>query len=333
MVGWRIISSEEDLKNWDKHLQSFEDYNYCQTITWGEYRSFFGWKPYRWVVVTDLGVVKGLMQGLVRSYPGGLGVMWVPGGPVGEISVWNQEMMKIVLQSTGLKRLYCRISPYRSFDVADTEILKTQGWRKTSTPLLSGMSLLYKAGGDEQSRLQSCSKNWRHNLRRCRKYNLLFNHWSPPDVDQLMAVYQEMEAYKEIRQQHSREELAKILELFGKGIVVYRCLDERGDLIAFRGCLIMGNKAWDLLAATTVKGRSFYASYQLFWQLIDHCQREGVTSYDMGGIDPKNNEGVYHFKKGTGAQEIKYLGEWEWATSEIMRLGSNFAIRHRGGRL
>jgi lipid II:glycine glycyltransferase (peptidoglycan interpeptide bridge formation enzyme) len=333
MVGWRIISSDKDLKNWDKHLQSFEEYNYCQTITWGNYRSFFGWKPYRWAIITDQGEVKGLMQGLVRGYPGGFGVIWVPGGPIGEIAAWNQEMMNIVLQSTDLKKLYCRLSPYRSFRTTDTDILKRQGWRRTSTPLLRGLSLLYDTDRDEESRLQACSKNWRHNLRRSRNYKLFFNHWNSPDVDQLLAVYREMEAYKEIRQQHSREELEKMLELFGKEIVVYRCLDERGDLVAFRGCLIIGNKAWDLLAATTIKGRSFYASYQLFWQLIDHCQREGVISYDMGGIDPENNKGVYHFKKGTGAKEIRYLGEWEWSNSEMFRKVANWGIRYKARRL
>jgi lipid II:glycine glycyltransferase (peptidoglycan interpeptide bridge formation enzyme) len=329
VVGWRLLSSQEDIKSWDNNLKRFEDYNYCQTIAWGDYRSFFGWRPYRWAAYTDKGEVKALMQGLIRNYPGGFGIMWVPGGPIGDIASWNQEMKNVILQSTGLKRLYCRFNPFRLYRPADTNILETQGWRRTSTPLLSGLSMLYEVDRDEESRLQSCSKNWRHNLRRSQKYDLSFNHWNSPDVDRMMAIYNEMETYKDIRQQYSREELEKIFELFGNRIIVYSCIDERGDLIAFRGCMVFGNKAWDLFAATTVKGRNLYASYQLFWKLIDHCKAKGVTAYDMGGIDPKKNEGVYHFKKGTGAQEIKYLGEWEWATSEIMRLGSNFAIRHR----
>jgi lipid II:glycine glycyltransferase (peptidoglycan interpeptide bridge formation enzyme) len=53
----------------------------------------------------------------------------------------------------------------------------------------------------------------------------------------------------------------------------------------------------------------------------------------MGGIDPENNKGVYHFKKGTGAKEIRYLGEWEWSNSEMFRKVANWGIRYKARRL
>jgi lipid II:glycine glycyltransferase (peptidoglycan interpeptide bridge formation enzyme) len=83
-----------------------------------------------------------------------------------------------------------------------------------------------------------------------------------------------------------------------------------------------------LLAATTEIGRRLYASYALVWQLLQHCQKLGVIEYDFMGIDPKNNSGVYNFKKGTGAEFIEYLGEWDWATSNILRWGANGMVRH-----
>jgi hypothetical protein len=149
----------------------------------------------------------------------------------------------------------------------------------------------------------------------------------------MMDIYNDLQDYKNISEQYSCRELVKIFEIHGKRIVLYCCTDGDGDLVAFRGCTHIGEKAWDLFAATTVKGRNLYASYPLFWKLIEHCRNIGITSYDMGGIDPQANEGVYHFKKGTGSKEIEYLGEWEWATSDLMRLAVNVAIRHKKGKI
>jgi lipid II:glycine glycyltransferase (peptidoglycan interpeptide bridge formation enzyme) len=328
-----MLSAQEALTIWDLNLTRFEDYSYSQTRSWGDYRGCFGWQPYRWAAFTDMDKITAMMQGLLRKYPGGFGILWVPGGPVGDISAWNRDLQQMIVKTTGIKRLYCRISPTRSYRAADALALKSQGWIRSYQPMLSGMSMLYQCGEDEQSRLESCSGNWRHNLRRSRKFSLSIERWSPPNIDSMMDIYNNLQEYKDISEQYSRRELDKIFEIFGDKIVLYCCTDEMGDLIAFRGCALIGEKAWDLFAATTVKGRNLYASYPLLWKVIEHCINAGITSYDMGGIDPHMNEGVYHFKKGTGAKEIEYLGEWEWAASETMRFAVNCAIRYKAGRI
>ena len=333
MVKWTLLSSEDALADWDANLIRFQDYSYSQMRSWGDYRGCFGWQPCRLAAFNDTGEITAMMQGLLRKYSGGFGILWVPGGPVGDISAWNRELQQTIVKATGIKRLYCRITPTRSYRAADAIALKSQGWSRTCQPMLSGMSMLYQCGEEEQSRLKSCSGNWRHNLRRSQKFNLSIKRWSPPNIDTMIAIYSELQEYKVISEQYSRHELDKIIEIFGDKIVLYCCTDETGDLIAFRGCALIGEKAWDLFAATTAKGRNLYASYLLFWTLIEHCSNTGVALYDMGGIDPHMNEGVYHFKKGTGAKEIEYLGEWEWATSETMRFAANCAIRYKIGRI
>jgi len=333
MVEWRLLSHLEELKSWDINLIRFADYNYCQTLAWGDYRACFGWEPYRWAAYAENGEIRALMQGLLRTYPGRIGILWVPGGPIGDIETWNQALKDTVIQTIGIKRLCFRISPARTYCADDALILKSQDWSRSLHPLLSGMSMLYDVEKDEQNRLKNCSTNWRHNLRRSSKNNLSVSLFTNPDIDTIMRIYRTMETYKDIGQQYSRQELEKIFDVFKDKMVFYGCTDEAGELIAFRGCAFLGTKAWDLFAATTVKGRNLYASYPLFWKLIEHCSNSGIALYDMGGIDPHMNKGVYYFKKGTGAKGIEYLGEWEWATSEMMRFAANWAIRYKNGRL
>ena len=42
-----------------------------------------------------------------------------------------------------------------------------------------------------------------------------------------------------------------------------------------------------------------------------------------------NNPGVYNFKKGTGATQVEYIGEWEWASSGLVRYFANFVIKYK----
>ena len=55
----------------------------------------------------------------------------------------------------------------------------------------------------------------------------------------------------------------------------------------------------------------------------------------LGGIDPVHNRGVYEFKRQTGAREVELLGQWDWASSPLVRWLGNQVIRQKGviGRL
>lgn len=333
MVTWKLLSRDEGIELWDKKLLEFEDFTHSQTFGWGEYRSAFGWRPYRWEATDQQGKTIAMLQGLLRVYPGKTGLLWAAGGPVGDISACGEEMMRTVVATTGMKRLYCRVNLARPYSATDALALHSNGWKRTLSPLLSGMSMHYDPSLAEETRLAECTKNWRHNLRRSDKYGLSMHLWGNPDIDRMYDIYCSMQDYKNLPQQFSRDELKSIFGQLGKNIVLYRCDDETGEAVSLRGCVTFGTKAWDMFAATSIKGRKLYASYGLFWRLMRHCHESGVKFYDMSGIDPKGNPGVYDFKKGTGAHPLEYLGEWEWASSEWLRWGVNLMIRRRGGGL
>jgi len=333
MVTWKLLSQDEALESWDEKLFRFDDFTHSQAFGWGEHRSAFGWRPCRWQATDEQGNVKAMLQGLLRIYPGKTGLLWAAGGPVGDLSCCGDEMMRAVMATTGAKRLYCRVNLARAYSAEDALLLRSMGWKRALAPILSGMSMSYDPSVAEEIRVATCTKNWRHNLRRSEKYGLSMHLWENPDIDRMYDIYSSMQDYKQLAQQFSREELKSIFRQLGKNIVLYRCDDETGEAVSLRGCLMFGGKAWDMFAATSVKGRKIYASYGLFWRLMRHCQEAGVSFYDMSGIDPKGNPGVYDFKKGTGALPLEYLGEWEWASSELLSWGANLMIRRRGGQI
>src|SRR5207249_11287993 len=107
--------------------------------------------------------------------------------------------------------------------------------------------------------------------------------------------------------------------------------DERGNVVSLLGCLVTGDSACAVFWATSEIGRELHASYASFWAVVKHCCRIGLKSFDLAGIDPVRNRGVYRFKKATGAMPIEYLGEWDWAPNSFWRWFGNWAIaqRHR----
>jgi hypothetical protein len=327
LVKWEILGDEISKESWDKELSRFEGFTLYQCYAWGEHNRSLGWVPFRWVARENGREIVAMVQALYKPYKLGIGMLWSSGGPVGDVSVWGEGLRQVALESTGAKGLYYRFFSNRECTQEDEESLESLGWRRCAWKLRSGLSMKLYLDREPEELRRGFSRNWRHNLNRSEKAKLRISQWINPDIDEIVAVYQSMETYKGLKEQFSRQELESIFQNLAEQIVLYRCDNEIGQLVALRGCGILNQCGWDLFASTSVAGRGLYASYALLWEILQHCQREGVKEYDMMGIDPIKNLGVANFKKGTGANLIEYLGEWEWATNRILEWGANLAVR------
>jgi len=329
MLNWNAWQG--DATAWDALLLRFPDYTAFQSFQWGELRRRSGWVPHRLAAV-DSGEAVAMTQVLVRRFPLGHAVAWVPGGPVGAVEAWDDSFRSALRESIGAPRLYCRVSPMREHVAQDEARMSLSGWREALVRMNSGISLSYSPSESDSVRLAQASHNWRHNLRRSLKSRHSASLWPDPAPDEMLAVYKAMQSHKNLEEQISRDALISILEVLGKQCVVVRCLDEQKRLLALRGAILFGTKAWDVFAAATPEGRKVYASHAAFWELMRECASRGIEWYDMSGVDPIGNKGVYDFKRGTGARDLRYLGEWDWATSGLLRRTANYAIR-RSGRM
>ena len=79
--------------------------------------------------------------------------------------------------------------------------------------------------------------------------------------------------------------------------------------VAIAGLVVsaMGDTGIYLLGATGDAGLNAKGAYLLQWSLIAWLKENGCTRYDLGGIDPASNPGVYHFKKGLSGADATYL--------------------------
>lgn len=324
-MTWRLLDEEEARRRWDALLLEFPDQTVFQTCDWAAYKRNMGWTALFFLAEETGGRARAMALVLAKLYPLKTAVVWCRGGPVGEPVLWNRELRESVKQALGAARLFFRLSSCRKLAPAEASALAAAGWRKPPTLLGGGRTIWVDLDRPAGESLSALSSNWRHNLNRGQKKNAV-RAWTDASPAALAEIYESMQDYKAIAVQHTAEDLRALFKNLGARIALLRCDDEAGRPIAFRAAAINGDWAWDLLAASTPEGRKRYASYALLWALLQRCRELGARRYDLTDVDPVGIKGVYDFKKGTGGQEVELLGEWDWASSPLLRWGANWMI-------
>jgi hypothetical protein len=84
-------------------------------------------------------------------------------------------------------------------------------------------------------------------------------------------------------------------------------LSEReGRAVGALVCSAIGDSAIYLLGAS-VDDMKLRASYLLHWSVIKWLKDNGTRYYDLGGIDPVTNPGVYQFKRGLSGVDVSHI--------------------------
>jgi lipid II:glycine glycyltransferase (peptidoglycan interpeptide bridge formation enzyme) len=83
--------------------------------------------------------------------------------------------------------------------------------------------------------------------------------------------------------------------------------EQDGRPIAGLVASAMGDSAIYLLGATSDDGLDAKGAYLLQWTLIQWLKESGFKRYDLGGIDPEGNPGVYSFKRGLSGADVSQL--------------------------
>jgi lipid II:glycine glycyltransferase (peptidoglycan interpeptide bridge formation enzyme) len=326
----RFDSGDEE---WNRSVRSLLGHTPYQLSQWARHRQDLGWDSVR-LVATSNGATVGMVQVMIRKVIPFVSVAWIPGGPVGDLTCINDQLRSLILDAAESPLVLIRMNVQREFDAADDDLMRSRGWEPCKHAILSGTSLMYDLSLDEEAREGLLTRNWRHNLRRGQKRNVTVSQWIEPNANEIRAVYDQMYAYKGTKhlvRQNSLESIASLITQFGNDCVVVRCEDDRGNIIALRGAIASGDRAWDILAAATPEGRKNYASYVTFWELMRLCRERGVSTYDMGGADPTHNRGVFDFKQGTGARVVRFLGEWEFSRPSLLDAIAGRRVASRAG--
>ena len=294
---------------------------------WARLKELDGWSHLRLVDDTDTPIA----QVLVKR-KGSVAVAYAPGGFLAARHIEAREFVSFLRRETGAAFVYARIhmlTPTKFFN-PDMHAL---GWAPVSKRLGAAESLKMRLDHPVEERRAALSFNWRRNLKRCEQHENVITIESNPNAEEIVRLHAELESLKGEHVNTWESSLPHVqiaIKHFGSRLVVAKCVNEQGVLRAIRGAVVTGGCAFDVLAATTYEGRKHYASHGTMWALANELACRGVVRYDLGGVDPVGNRGVYDFKHGTGAMEITYGGEYDAAFPAIARrAASMLAVRFR----
>jgi lipid II:glycine glycyltransferase (peptidoglycan interpeptide bridge formation enzyme) len=153
---------------------------------------------------------------------------------------------------------------------------------------------------------------WRNKLNQGEKRGLrVEQHHDAAAMERFEALYDAMWSKKRFETGVSVSSFRKLQELLPPGERLTILFAYIGDeLAAGHVFSTLGETCIYLLGASNEIGRENKASHLLQWHAVEAAKSAGAKWYDLGGIDPETNPGVYQFKAGLGGVDTTFVGQF-----------------------
>lgn len=314
-LGWQVEVDRATPAEWSQMLDLFDDANIYQTYAYGGVR--WGEKNLSRIVLKRDGEVLGMAQlRIVRPTPLKFGIAYLRWGPLCERrgrpldpEVLANMARALVEEYVGKKRLFLRVLPNAFAGSPYAEAIQSAFSSFTPEPLTADntyRTFVLDLGPTLEELRSALDKKWRNQLTRSEKNNLEVaagNGWE--EYRSFCLIYDQMRKRKAFETTVDVEEFGRIQKDLAEShrMLILICKDQ-GKPVAGLVASAMGDSAIYLLGATSDDGLNSKGAYILQWALIKWLKENGIRWYDLGGIDPEGNPGVYHFKRGFSAMDV-----------------------------
>lgn len=252
------------------------------------------------------------------------GIAYVFWGPVtdraGSDNEVFQQMLRAMYQEFVIRRrMILRLRPrlYEGPHADTIALLAAEGFEPVEqTPLVR--SLIMDLTPSLEDVRRSFDKKWRNCLAKAERSGLLITSGTSVDLfDRFGAVYAKMLARKRLSPSADLLKHRRAQSQLPDDLKMRVVLVAKGDETC-AGAIYsdLGDTAVYLFGASDGLGLSTCASYVLQWTIIGELKQRGKKAYDLNGIDPEGNPGVYHFKQGLAGKlgvEVSSIGQYQAA--------------------
>ena len=309
-----------DKSEWSNYLQDFDDASIYQTWSYGKIR--WGNKNLSHLIFSVNGEVLGLAQAVIKKIPFlKAGIAYIPWGPLWqkkgkkpEYEIFRYMIRALKKEYVDKQKLFLRIKPNIIEEGHENvlSILKKEGLKHNTKVQPYRTFVLDLTKSLEEIR-KGLKQKWRNQLNRAEKNDLTFKEGTSNQLyEAFLYLQKEMLTRKGFTSTIDYEEFGEIQnDLPGPLKMNILICEDDGEPVTATICSAMGNSGIYMLGANGGKGMNLKASYLFQWRMIQWLKEKGCTQYDLGGIDPGNNPGVYHFKAGMGGKDVYHIGQYE----------------------
>ena len=314
-LGWQVEVDRASSAEWSNMLDLFDDANIYQTSAYGEVR--WGEKNLSRLVLKRDGEVVGMAQlRIIRPTPLKFGMAYLRWGPIWERrglpldpEVPMHMARAIEEEYLEKRKLFLRVLPNAFAGSPRARAIQAAFSRFTPEPLDADNTyrtfvLDLSSSLDELRR--RLDKKWRNQLTRSEKNNLrVVAGNGSAEYRTFCQIYSQMRKRKTFETTVDADEFGDLQEALveSQRMRILIC-EDKGAPVAGLVASAIGDSAIYLLGATSDAGLNSKGAYLLQWTLISWLKERGVKWYDLGGIDPEGNPGVYHFKRGFSGADL-----------------------------
>ncbi len=314
-ITWEVEVDEADSDEWSRLLEQFDDATLYQTAAYGEVR--WGKKNLSRIVLKRAGEVVGIAQlRIICPTPLKCGIAYLRWGPLWERRghEFDPEVptrLAAAIEQEYLKRrkLFVRILPNAFVSSTRANVFRAAfsqfAFESSESTEIYRTFVLDLAPSLEELRTRLDAK-WRNKLKQAERNGLTVISETGAEAYQTFCeIYLQMRRRKTFDTTVDIEEFGRIQEALtnSQRMHVLICQD-KGVAVASLVSSVLGDSAIYLLGATSDAGLNSRGAYLLQWTLIRFLKEKGIKFYDLGGIDPAGNPGVYQFKRGLSGADV-----------------------------
>jgi lipid II:glycine glycyltransferase (peptidoglycan interpeptide bridge formation enzyme) len=327
---------------WNRLIGGLTRPHLLQTAQWAQAKAPFGWTAYQRTWEDDHGQTVAAAQLLQREIRlpiinRSLCMFYVPKGPT--LADWSDaELRQRVIAdikdfAAGHGAFTVKIDPDLPLGygvpgeegardnpagMALREELQAAGWRYSNEQVQMPNTQLVDLTQSEDELLAAMKQKTRYNVRLAARKGVEIRRGSPADFPAVYQMYAET-AVRDGFVIRSEAYYRTVWDSFYEaGLLIPLLADVEGETVAGLMLFVFGEQSWYIYGMSRDAHRDKMPNYLLQWEAMRASKAAGCHTYDLWGAPDEFNEsdpmwGVYRFKQGLGAYEVRGLGAWDYA--------------------
>jgi lipid II:glycine glycyltransferase (peptidoglycan interpeptide bridge formation enzyme) len=343
----KFVMREGSQEKWDELIGSLPGRHILQSWEWGEAKRISGWKATHkiWWDADDQIAAAALILNRSISIKGiefPLRIMYLPRGPM--IRDWTDiplrkhvlaDLRKIGKQENAV---FIKIDPEVELgrgvpgeEGADDQPwtqelikdLEENDWLPSLEQVQFRNTMSIDLRPDSEQLLAKMKQKTRYNVRLAERRGVKVRVGEAGDLDLLYKMYAETSVRDGFTIRNADYYLSLWSDFIKAGLAEPLLAEVEGEPVAGVIIFRFGGRAWYMFGMSRVAHREKMPNYLLQWEGMIRAKQSGCVEYDLWGapdefVESDDLWGVYRFKKGLGAEVVRFIGAWDLPLNHLL---------------
>lgn len=301
-----------DKKQLDDFVSSQKNSQFIQSWEWGEFQKNVSGNVWR-IAIEDGGKLLASAKVIKKDLPMGKSYFYCGRGPIFADAVWHEEAASLLyseIEHIAKDELvmFMRFDPYFDYHLEMQRLAGDRPFFKT-TDVQPSKTLIIDISGEPDEIMKNMHQKTRYNIKLAEKKGIKVVEGGKDRFEEFWNLLDQTTGRDNFRP-HGRSYYQEMLDL-PTDFLKLLFAEYRGKAIATSIVSFFGDTATYLHGGSANDERNVMAPYALQWQTMLMAKEQGLSYYDMHGVDEKKWPGVTKFKQGFGGTQVEYPGTFD----------------------